>query len=392
MTNRLLAPVALQGEGNKVFAVDASALVTRLLLFPTYILQSVQLDELPLLIRLFGERGLIRLFEVGALKILFETYTLAQLGQARADLNLTGNNRRLPLGSYSFSPIRLHRQEQVAEKKLAGLGAPLGEVVRANLISMPVDFSARVFEGFYSDLRKNPRVVKNSVQQELQRLGVKPTEFEFRICETAPEDFLTEGNFQRKYGLSDQDSHRLVERALLAIGDLNLRLIAMSSYQALTGVNDRDKPLLEGKFEAIAALVDSSDHQGRFGRVTDVVGLHTIAAEAAEVDAEKLIKIRDSQECLAFRDWLRTTDSRSDAELRERLVGLNAKIRETLCGMPGKLVRFILSGGLSMIATPLVGLSLSAIDSFLIDHLAQKDAIVTFLSESYPSLFRRRNG
>src|SRR6185437_5468955 len=99
MTNRLLAPVALQGEGNKVFAVDASALVTRLLLFPTYILQSVQLDELPLLIRLFGERGLIRLFEVGALKILFETYTLAQLGQARADLNLTGNNRRLPLGS-----------------------------------------------------------------------------------------------------------------------------------------------------------------------------------------------------------------------------------------------------------------------------------------------------
>lgn len=389
ITNRLLAPVAIQGEGNKVVGIDVSALVSRLLLFGTYVLQSIQFDELPLLVGVFGEEGLLRLFECGALKILFESYTLGQLGQARADLKLKGNTKRLPLGSYSFSPVRLYEQEKIAERKLHQLGEPLASAVRANLIAMPEDFSAQVFTGFYSDLRNNGRVVENSVRHELQKLGVKPKKLAIRITETEAEDFRTESNIRSEYCISDEDSHRIVERALLAVGDLNLRLVAMATYHALTGVNDSDKPLMEGKFEAIADLVDSTDHQGRFSRVKAIVGLHTVAAGVTEISADRVIKVRDSDECKIFRSWLGTTDCLSDAEIRESVNGLNARVREALSSKTGKVVRFLVSNGLSLLATPLAAIGISAVDSVIIEHLARKDAVVSFLSESYPSIFNR---
>ena len=388
ITDKLLAGIAIQGEGNRVLAIDLPALVTRLLLFQTYILQSVQLDELPFLTKVFGERGLIRLFEIGALRILFESYTIGQLGQARAELGLTGNTKRLPLGYYSFSPLRLHEQERIAERKLDALSKPLAAAVRANLIAMPGDFSAKVFDRFYSDVRGNSRVVENSIKHELRRSGINPKKLRIQITEVEPEDFRAESNLKSEYCLSDERAHRIVERALLAVSDLNLRLAAMSTYGALTGVRDEDKPLLEGKLEAVADLVDSADHQGRFNRVTKIAGLHTLASESTEIDAEKIISVRDSEECGAFRDWLRTTDARSDAELRERLVGLNSKIRQALNSRPGRIVRFVVSNGLSAVATPLAALGISAIDSFILEQLVRKDAIVSFLSESYPSLFR----
>lgn len=392
ITDRLLAPVAIQGEGNKVVGIDVSALVSRLLLFGTYILQSIQLDELPLLVSVFGEQGLLRLFEVGALKILFESYTLGQFGQARADLKLKGNTKRLPLGSYSFSPVRLHEQEKIAEQKLHRLGEPLAAAVRTNLIAMPEDFSARVFGGFYSDLRSNGQVVENSVRHELRKLGIKPKNLAIRVAETEAEDFRAESNIRSEYCLSDEDSHRIVERALLAVGDLNLRLVAMATYHALTGVNDSDKPLLEGKFEAIADLVDSADHQGRFSRVKTIVGLHTVTAGVTEISADRIIKVRNSDEYRVFRSWLGTTDSLSDAEIRESVNGLNARIREALSSKTGKVVRFLVSNGLSLLATPLAALGISAVDSVIVEHLARKDAVVSFLSESYPSIFKRGKG
>ena len=388
ITDKLLARIAIQGKGNRVLAIDSSALVTRLLLFHTYILQSIQLDELPFLIKVFGERGLTRLFEVGALRILFESYTIGELGQARAEMALTGNKKRLPLGSYSFSPLRINEQEKITERKVNVLSKPLANAVQRNLIKMPDDFSATVFGGFYSDIRTKQPVIENSIKWQLQRAGITPRKIRVNIIEIESEDFRVESNLKSDYCLSDENAHRIAERALMAVGDLNLRFAEMSTYGALSGIRDEDKPILDGKLKAVADLANSADHECRFNRITKIAGLHTLAAGSAEIDAEKLIRVRDSDECRAFRDWLRATDEASDAELRKRLTGLNSKIREALNSRPGKIVRFIVSNGLSALVSPLTAVGISAVDSFLLDQLASKDAIVSFLSESYPSLFR----
>jgi hypothetical protein len=390
ITDRLLAQGAIQGKENRVIAIDSSAVVTRLLLFPTYILKSVRLDEMPFLAKLFGESGLARLFETGALKILFESYTIGQLGQARADLNLAGNRKRLPLESFSFSPIRLAEQEKFTERKLDELTSPLAEAARRSLVTMPIEFSKTVFDGFYFDLRKSTPVIEKSIACELRRLGIPPKGLRLQITETESEDFGVDSNLKSDYGLPAENAHRIVERALLAVADLNMRFAEMMTYEALSGIRDQDKALLEGRLKAIADLVDSSDDEHRFNRITEIAGLHTLAPDSTEVDVEKLIKVRESDECRAFRDWLRSTDMRSDVELKKRLKGLNSKIRETLNSRPGKIIRFAISSGLSALLTPLAALGVGAVDAFLVERVAPKDAIVSFLSESYPSLFRNR--
>lgn len=388
ITDRLLARAAIQGRGNRVLAIDSSAVVTRLLLFPRYILKSVQLDEMPFLAKLFGEPGLARLFETGALKILFESYTIGQLGQARAELNLTGNTKRLPLESFSFSPVRLAEQEKITERKLDALTMPLAEAARGSLVTMPEEFSRTVFDGFYFDVRKNAPVIEKSVACELQRLGIPPKRLRLQITEIESEDFRVDSNLKSDYGLSAENAHRILERALLAVADLNVRFAEMMTYEALSGIREQDKALLEGRLKAIADLVDSSNHEHRFNRIIEIAGLHTLNPDGTEVDVEKLIKVREADECKAFRDWLRSTDTRSDAELKKRLKGLNSKIRETINSRPGKIIRFAISSGLSVLLTPLAALGVSAVDAFLVERVAPKDAIVSFLSESYPSLFR----
>src|SRR5690348_12694460 len=104
-TCRLLGPIAIHGDGNRVVSVDLGTFVARLLLSETYVLQSVQLQDLILLTRAFDQSGILTLFEAGALKMYWDTFTIGQTGQARADLNFRDNNKRLPLCSYSFSEV-----------------------------------------------------------------------------------------------------------------------------------------------------------------------------------------------------------------------------------------------------------------------------------------------
>jgi len=62
--------------------VDLAAFLARLLIFKTYILQSVWLEDLTFRARTLGDSGLQQLLSVDALKIHCESYTIGQPGQA----------------------------------------------------------------------------------------------------------------------------------------------------------------------------------------------------------------------------------------------------------------------------------------------------------------------
>jgi hypothetical protein len=87
-------------------SVDLGTFVTRILLSQTYVLQSAQANDVELLTRAFDQSGILTLLQTGALKIYYDTFTIGQTGQARADLNFRNNDKRSPLCSYSFSEVR----------------------------------------------------------------------------------------------------------------------------------------------------------------------------------------------------------------------------------------------------------------------------------------------
>jgi hypothetical protein len=341
ITNRLLAPIAIQDRHNNVVSIDLRAFLTRVLFFETYILQSVWLEELAPLARSLGENGLQQLFAAGALKFYCESYAIAQTGQARADLNFTDNSNRLPFGSYSFSVILVKGQEEKIERELSNLSPVLQDEARRHRVSMTDGFSSRVFEGFYGDIRSNPSVLKAAVELELRRQGIKPKRLEVSVEETEPEDFRSHNNLSAEYGLSAKTAHQMVERALLAVGGLNKRFAEMMDYFALSGITEQDAPLLRGKLSVVAKLVDSSNHERRFERVLRAADIRIPVFGEARIDVEKLLRLRESDECRAFRDWLSNTDSLSDAELKDRLTGLNSRIRQAINSKWGHALLFI---------------------------------------------------
>ena len=89
----------------------------------------------------------------------------------RADLNFSDNNKRLPLGSYSFSVLRVQDQDKKIDDAVSKLGI-VGEEAARHLVSISLpDFSSQVFDGFYGDLRHNQSVVQAAIGNELRKEG-----------------------------------------------------------------------------------------------------------------------------------------------------------------------------------------------------------------------------
>src|SRR6266545_3866841 len=100
---RLIAP-AVQHHAGHVTAVEISDVVTRLLLFDTYILDSLRLREVPYLVSAFSADGLRELINSRALQIRCEPLLVAQIGQSTLGSEY---GPVLSSRSYRFSVLRI---------------------------------------------------------------------------------------------------------------------------------------------------------------------------------------------------------------------------------------------------------------------------------------------
>ena len=76
----------------------------------------------------------------------------------------------------------------------------------------------------------------------------------------------------------------------------------MMSYNALSGFNETDVPLLQGKLSFVAKLASSTNQEEQFGHILDLRGLPKPVFGQTRIDATQLLKVRESDECRAFRD------------------------------------------------------------------------------------------
>ena len=332
---------------------------------------------------------MLTLFQENALKLHYDPFTIGQTGQLRADLNFRDNNRRLPLGSFSFSVIRPVSEEDDFHVSCRRLGSPLQEAVRRNRIVIPETFKSGVFDGFYADLRNNLPVLKAAVQYDLKTRGIHAKELKLSVGETAPQDFRIDNDLVTRFDITEEMAHRVIERAILASADLHVRFAQMKVCEAISGLTEKDLPILEAKLGSVLSLANPAHEEKQFDRVRTLTGLQAPVFGQARVDAQELLKVRDTDECRAFRDWLSNTGSLSPKEVRDRVRGLNARIRHAMTSTVGKAIRFLITKGLSFAPSPPVGAGASIINTFILERLAPRDAVVAFLSDLYLSVFRK---
>ena len=105
------------------------------------------------------------------------------------------------------------------------------------------------------------------------------------------------------------ETHNLVERALLGLGGLNLRIEEMKTYNALSGCIDAECPLFMHKLGFLLERFRPGAKEENFQRVLEIRGLPEFLPEVDKINISKLLAVRDSAEIREFRHWLSSVAS-----------------------------------------------------------------------------------
>ena len=104
---------------------------------------------------------------------------------------------------------------------------------------------------------------------------------------------------------------------------------------------------------------------------------------------DKLLRARESAECLEFRAWLTKLDGVSDKDVADLVGGFRNRVGSLAHSGPGKILRLAATSaigsipGYGLVTGPIAGV----VDSFLIDKVFPTSGVVAFLTQTYPSLF-----
>lgn len=401
LRTRLIAPSFLTLDSNKrIF--DFDSLLKRIILFETYIIDSEGLAEIPHLIRLFGFDGFLAILESGAVKLNCFVKTTASLG-SNYFINEPPSNKIRPPMHYSFvetstgnlyynlnlSFKRIEPEINVSSRQLVRLRRAIYSALE-NPKEDENNFSIKSTKNdlvLYPDLLSKALTIaiKNqfNAQIDFQDINVD-------VQYETEHDFHVNSNIQKLADFDISTTHKIIEKACLAIAKRNDRIEKMRAYSALSGFNDIDIPIFGEKLDFLASAINPNVDEKRFQRVIELTGLPAIKDDQnVNIDAKQLLKIRDSVECIEFRQWLATTDALSDAEVIGQVRSLSKNIGRIFGSETGQNIRFLITNGIGYVPVigPLVSIPLSILDHFLLEKIFPRSGISAFVDEMYPSIF-----
>ena len=402
----LIAPCAdriIDSErGSDEVAVDLGALVRRLILFDRYILQTIRLKELPHFVRTFGYNGTLVLFQSGLVDIECDAGSIAQVGQF-AEWRRLNSKPTLPLGSYHFAAVQIADRSAFLQDCFSIVNdiprltsrqrTNLEESIGAAMLEPPNNKHGPTMDQLKVDLSSNSPLIALAVARLLAaRVGsaISPDDFNLQMNDIGEGNYEVDSNISRLFKLDELEAHKLIERALLAVGRTNERIEWMQRYSALSGSRQGDLPLLTGKLEFLAEQLNPELNEATFQRVLEIGGLPDFTGGAEEyVDMNRLIAATQTPECQAFRNWLKTVASATDEEIKEQLHPVQERIGAAIHGTSGRVVRFIATNGVGMIPGigTLAGAAASALDAFLLERVIPQPGPTSFISRLYPPIF-----
>jgi hypothetical protein len=395
--DRLLAPASLRDADGNVIGFDVGALVRRLILFETYIHNSHAMQELPYLIEAIGPHEFIKLLESGALRIRADAWTVGQIGQT--GLPIAGSPTSLPLGTYAFERIvqggREGIESRLGEIRSMDLDIKTSKKVRNAivdaLVPAPDTPGVETLEQFALDVAAASPTLYQATALALTKHTGQPVglgAFTFRVEQVDHNVYATETDIGKRFGLNEMETHKVVEQGLFGASSVNQRLEMMNFYGAVTGFVEDELPVFERKLERLIAPDDPDRHEARFDRVITLADMPDVSTQAAAgIDIDRLLELRASEECREFRQWVRSLDSATDAEIAEQVHSIREKFSAAVHSDAGKAVRFAATTGVGVIFPP-AGLVLGALDQFLVDRVVPEPGPISFLGRSYPSIFR----
>jgi hypothetical protein len=383
-------------ENTDFVRLDTPRLLTRLLLFDSYILDcSLRFRDVVAIIRTIGIENAGLLLDEGGLRLSNLPVHMALPGGA--DPNATMAD---PLG---FTIVRIADYEEHLKnsvRELAELGGLknrkrsklIGQVTRA--VVRPEDlenYGHQAMQAFDSTLASGPELLTAGVESLMREREMDvPDVYRLRFEQHAEGGILVDTDLDARLGLSVPETRELIGRGLLAVGALDLRFEQMAAFESVTAFNDGDYRLMDWKLALLAGVLDEREREAQLRRVLQLAELPSLEdVDFASLDIGKFIALRNDPNMSDFRRWLATAVGTSDDEISERLLGLRARVAEGIGGTAVRAARFAVTTGVGLIPGigTAVGGVLGVLDEFLLEHVIGKPGPVAFFVRRYPSLF-----
>ncbi len=191
----------------------------------------------------------------------------------------------------------------------------------------------------------------------------------------------------RIYGGPDADSWKGDEiDTVMLLSNVNLELFLMCTggYDDLATVSPVGHLLKAKKERCLKDFQPATS----FMHLKEIAGIPDVgeAVLGKSIKMEKLVKIRDSKNGVAFRKWFHEHCRGDIKAIAKEYIGL-LKQEPVISAMPARIVRYILTTiiGVASFANPVVGgvvsHSVSAVDSFFLDRCLQGSSPKFFIED-----------
>jgi hypothetical protein len=376
----------------------------RLLLFDTYIMAPIRLMEIPHLVRLIGYDAVVEIMNSGILKFDLNTSNIAEISSLKAS-KLPQRKGVVKLNSYSFSTVAIADDKEHVSNCLKCISSipgidfkqkkKLKRLIAQQIIPSDNNLGKLSLENLRADILSNKPILKSTFVHKLKNeknitLNVDELELKFNKA-LEKDDFDCESNLSTILKIDDMEAHNLIQSSLLGVGAINRRIENMRHFNSLSGFMNDDVQLFEEKLSFLERLISHDNNIKEFNRVISITGLpsfNQLADGSIRIDIEKFLKIRDSDECRNFRDWIGDLSDVSDEEIKEHTLSLKTKLSTIIHSSLGETLRFVATTALGPLgAGEALSIGVDALDNFLLDKVMPNSGIAAFIHNSYPSIF-----
>jgi hypothetical protein len=392
---KILGSSAIVSKSGEFSSVDMGSFVRRLLLFDNYVLVSHRLQEFRFLADHLGVEQTSELLDSGLITIRNECLQLADCS------NLVHFGlKRLPPLQFRLDWIDFHDRRTTTSQHLECLrelpnvsikrSSQFRRLIAGKISPLPAVIKSDAGEDFFSEIQKTNYMRKAVVLAAKGLSTILPEDFTFRLHRN--DDILElDTDLVGKFGFDTPKVHMIFQRALIGLGSLSQQLSEMNHFEALSGYRENESPLFTNRlrFAALALHLTSEELEQDFQSVLSISQIPEYdLSEPLKVD--RLLKLRETDELSAFRNWLQNGGAKSEAEIREMIGGLRNTLSLAFNSGAVKILRFLTTNLSGAIPThgAVIGPAVSLIDSTL-SELLSKPHVTAFIDDLYPSLFER---
>jgi hypothetical protein len=395
----IYTPIAVASPGEEIEVLIGHFLQC-LFLFDVVCIDSIRLKEVPRLIEILGYKNFRLLIENHSVEFYCDPCTTINLNETR------GAKRKLEGGfAFKTGAIDIADRKLYIHHCLTSLLPVANQLKKREYQSFKLLMAENIHQRprgkvggneaamLNEDLEKHHFLVENTIKRKAKNKfqELSPTsinQIEISIEKRGEDNYAIANNLIKIIpSLTPEIEFDLLNRSILEIAGLEKALFLRRELGMPVQIEEKQSDLIEWKCRDLARFVTGDRKIEKFQKILQVKGLPLFedALKTGQLNIDKFLDIRKSDEALAFRQMFFSDENIDPEELCRKAEEKINKLKLVIDSTKAKIIRFSAATGIGIV-NPLLGIA-AGIADFAVGLKIKADPVLCFLDEKLPSVF-----